>query len=406
MIRSLTLVAVLAGVAHAERPTLADEATVGRPGGSILVHYATSGADAATPAFATEVADTAEDALTRLVALGFRRPISDGVLGGDDRIDIYLRDLRSADGNVSLDACDGGLCIGYAQAENDFAGFHYPSITEGIRSVVPHELFHLIQNAYSTGQSATWSEGSAVWAVEHLYGASNADFERLLPAFLGKTFRPFERPAGGFGDAYPYGASLWPVFLEQAFGATTLVEIWAGCEQDDFLDATALVVPFDDAWIAFTRRNALTGAQAVAGGYPGAAAYPDAPREELGATRVAIEGLSARYVPLSIAERSRIELPTTLRIAATAGGVEFTGSPLTATLEPGRYELVITGLSPNTLATDVEIAIGPPDEGGCATSGSPALLPVVLLRRRRRRTVSPCMSASRSSRSWSRTARR
>lgn len=395
MIRALAIVVALAGVAHAERPTLAGEATFGR--GSVLVHYATSGPDTATLAFATQVADIAEDALTRLVALGFRRPISDGALGGDDRIDIYLRDLDQADGNVSVDSCDGDLCVGHAQAENDFAGFGYPSIEEGIRSVVPHELFHLIQNAYSTGQSATWSEGSAVWAVEHLYGAGNADFERFLPSFLGKTFRPFERPAGGFGDAYPYGASLWPVFLEQEFGASVIVDLWTGCEQGDFLDATAQLVPFDETWIAFTRRNALTGMYAVDGGYPDASSYPEAPRDEPNAARVAIEGLSARYVPIILTERSRIELATTVRIAASVDNVEFTGSPLAATLEPGGYQLVITGLSPNTLATQVDIAIGPPlDDGGCSAGGAPALLLAVLLPWRRRRSLARCTSGSRS----------
>ncbi|MGE3765160.1 MAG: hypothetical protein AB7L94_23065, partial [Kofleriaceae bacterium] len=72
----------------ATRPQLVDEATFGV--GAILVHYATNGVDVPfggdangndVPDFVEEVATTANDALERFVALGFRRPADDGALG-------------------------------------------------------------------------------------------------------------------------------------------------------------------------------------------------------------------------------------------------------------------------------------------------------------------------------------
>lgn len=66
--------------AEAARPVLAGEATHGIPGGALLVHYATTGADAVpatdangdgVPDFVAEVAAIAEDALARLEARGF-----------------------------------------------------------------------------------------------------------------------------------------------------------------------------------------------------------------------------------------------------------------------------------------------------------------------------------------------
>src|SRR4029079_1581887 len=124
---------------------LAGEKTFGVAGGDVLVHSATTGADAVPPTdrdtngvpdFVDEVAATAEQALDHFLALGFRRPLDDGALGGDGRIDIYLRNLNASDGNAGTDSCTDKHCVGFIAAENDYAGYSYPSITEGIRSVV------------------------------------------------------------------------------------------------------------------------------------------------------------------------------------------------------------------------------------------------------------------------------
>lgn len=145
LVRVVLPALLIAGVAHADRPVLAGEATFGKPNGQILVHYATTGADAVLPAdtdgdgvpdFAVQVAGEAEAALQHFVALGFDPPRSDGGLGGDNRIDIYLRDLVSADGNAGIDSCAGNQCAGFIQAENDFAGpdyASYGSITDSVR---------------------------------------------------------------------------------------------------------------------------------------------------------------------------------------------------------------------------------------------------------------------------------
>jgi len=429
MRRALLVAALLAGLApaaRAERPVLAGEATFGAPGGEILVHYATSGGDAPAPAdadldgvpdFVGHVATTAELALARFVALGFRRPISDGALGGDGRIDIYLRDLSSADGNAGLDSCDAtNHCIGHVSAENDFAGYAYQTLTEGIRSVVPHELFHLVQDAYATDQPATWTEASAMWSVEHLFGDGCSDLERFLPAFVTRSFRPFDRPVGGFGDGYAYGAGLWPLYLEQRFGVGVVVAAWQASEHASFLDAIDEALrpagsTTDDAWVDFTRANLFTGARAAGGDYAEAAAWPEVPREPAIATtgEIFIEGLSARYVPIHATARSQLAVTPTagIRVAAwvvadAAGlidGAALAGAPLSTTIEPGDYTLVVTGLSRATLTTAVTISLAvdpPPADAGCrATRPSPAaplLVLAALLATRSRRRARPTRS--------------
>lgn len=400
----------------ATRPQLVDEATFGV--GAILVHYATNGVDVPSggdangndvPDFVEEVATTANDALERFVALGFRRPADDGALGGDARIDFYLRNLQAADGNASTDACSEIACIAFAIVENDYAGFDYSSRTEGIRSVVPHELFHLVQYAYATEHVAQWAEGTAVWAVEHLYGDGNRDFERFLPSFLSKTFRPFERAVTGFGDGYPYGAALWPVFLEQRFGADIIVDAWERCAGEEWLRAIdgALVLrgsSLDAAWIEFTRWNGATGAHAADGGYTNASAWPEAPREAVFATADAsvttiyIEGRSARYVPVVLDGERELAIDTDVAIAAwlapagapVSAGMQIEGG---AVLDAGVYSLVVTGLSEGTIATPVTMSVlTERQDGGCASTNAVGL-PIAILvllgmpRRRRRRAV-------------------
>lgn len=406
---------LVAGAALAARPALQGEATYGVASGSILVHYATAGADAAptadgdgdgVPDFVAEVAITAEAALARFTSMGFRRPVSDGVEGGDGRIDFYLRNMVNADGHAAAETCVGARCSGYAATENDFVGFRYATVTEAIRSVVPHELFHLVQMAYAAGQPASWSEGSAVWAVEELYGAGNSDFERFLPSFLTKSFRPFERSAGGFSDSYPYGASLWSYFLSHRFDTALLVEAWQASETAEFLTAidTALErrgSSLEAAFIEMTQWNWFTGSRAAGGAYPDASTWPQVPVEPAlaGPGAVYLEGLSARYVPISFdgEQQQLVVRPTKgLKVAgwivADGGGLgdgvalaAVSGAAaggIGAVLEPGHYTLVLTGLSPNTLTTEVGLEltapVARPDEeegegGGCsATRGGAA----------------------------------
>lgn len=402
--------------ALAQRPALAGEKTFGVAGGDILVHYATTGVDAVratdgdangVPDFVDEVAATAESALDHYLSLGFRRPLDDGTLGGDGRIDIYLRNLNASDGNAGNDSCTGNHCVGFIAAENDYAGYAYPSVTEGIRSVIPHELFHLVQTAYSNMQPSTWTEGTAVWAVENLYGDGNSDFERFLPTFLPRSFRPFERPVGGFGDGYPYGAALWPYFLEHRHDVDLVVASWEGCENAGFLDATTGVLAktggtVDEAWIEFTRWNLFTGSSAPRGTYPAAGTWPQVPREPAISDHgtIYVEGVSARYVPITSVTPFQITVATpTIHIAAwlvaddakLTDGIDLTsdGPSLSASADAGSYTLVVTGLTRNSITTAVDVTLGPPDSGGGGCSSTPpphtAFLFVVawlLLRRR------------------------
>jgi hypothetical protein len=122
--------------------------------------------------------------------------------------------------------------------------------------------------------------------------------------------------------------------------------------------------------------------------YPRAATWPVVPRETAIVDRgtIYIEGLSARYVPIAITQRSRVAVSTaaTIKLAAwivaddqsLADGTTLAanGASLSANLDPGPYTLVVTGLTRNSIATAVDVAIGPPEEpgsGGCSSTRPP-----------------------------------
>ena len=138
----LCLVTVTAAAsASAERPMLLNEATYRGATSDIVVHYATTGVDRpeladadnnGVPDFVEQVHATAAFALENFTTIGFSRPLRDGRLGGDDGIDIYLRNVQNSDGNAGTDSCLDNRCVGFAVVENDFRGFIYTDITQAI----------------------------------------------------------------------------------------------------------------------------------------------------------------------------------------------------------------------------------------------------------------------------------
>jgi outer membrane receptor for ferrienterochelin and colicins len=427
------------GGAALARPTLTGpEQTFGHTGGGALVHYTATGADAVpaadadasgVPDFVEEVAGVADAALVEFADAGFRAPLSDAAIadnGGDGRVDLYLKNLGAADGSAQPDSCSGNTCIGHMASENDYAGLGYPSVTEGIRSVVPHEVFHLVQYAYDDDQPQVWTEATAVWATELMYGPDNADFERFVDAFIERSYRPLERGGGGFGDVYVYGAAVWPYFLEHRFEAAVVRDAWTNCgDGTEFLAAIdgALAdrgdgVTVDDAFTEFTRWNLYTGDRADRGNYPDASGWGQVPFEDPIVSgdglehELNLEGLSARYANVTLGDGAWrvVATPGAIDVrgyllgvdAAVDEGVELVadGDVVAAVIEaaaPRNQVLVLTGLSPNTITTKVPITIEPyvPEDddggGGCSAAGGASgggglvvLLGLALAVRRRR----------------------
>lgn len=374
----------------------------------VRVHYATSGTHA--PMLATTrgdgvpdtvafAGDTAETALAKFSELGFKSPPGDGACtsnGGDDKLDIYLVAFAGADGSTAPESCTGRACSSFMLVEATFTGRGYKTAKEGFQTVVTHELFHAVQNAYDQEMDRFWAEGTAQWAMKQVF-PDLLDFEQQLPAFFSQPSRSIDTAPSGVTAGYLYGSSVWPLFLDVKFGAGTVRAIF-----EAEVDGTKAIPAADGvlagkgssiaaAFPTFWAWNAATKTYAGGGGYPDAAKYPGvklAPLED-GASAV-LSGLGA-YAYLA-----QVDAPASLSIEGDPARVAGLVVPVVdgkAKLDDakalpadlsGQAIVIVTGITTKKTDAPFTLRFGQPgvtpapageggggDDGGCAI-GAPA----------------------------------
>lgn len=379
--------------------------------GLARVHYARSGSDA-PPSAATLEADVpdavvvaaqaADDALTKFTELGYSAPLGDGSSpcsddGGSGALDIYLVHFSAADGQAGLDHCSTGLpkrCAGFVLVENDFRGGGYANTAEGLRTVVPHEVFHLVQDAYNADVERWWAEGSAQWAAKQVYPELR-DLERFLPAYFDVPWRPLNVPPPGIITNFLYATAIWPVFLQERFDADVVREVFEN------LDVTEEALPAADAaltargssladeFLRFAAFNAATGARAQPSpseGYAGAADYPEVPLVTLPSDSPTdtASGLGAYYyaVPAGSAPLQLDADPTrvgALLVPLHEGKADLASAQPLPAQTAGEAILVVASRtlsrtdSPFTVTTTAAAVGGEagPDSSGCSVPAAP-----------------------------------
>jgi len=282
---------------------------------TVRVHFSTSGPNVTRlddldedgiPDFAQDVAERTAESIELFVSLGFRAPVPESAieteLGGSPAYDVYLVDFGgSADGRFGVDGCENVGCVGFYVIENDFAGYGYATLEEGITTVSSHESFHGVQAAYNF--LPDWvSEGTATWA-ERQFDSESTDFVRLCDGLLADPGRPVYQPPGGPVPSFAYGTALWFDFLSSRHDAGLVVDFLEALdddvEQPELRFEALLAERGDDletAWATFTRYNLATGRRAgIAQSHPYAGALegidPDANAE--------VVALDARFYPLA-----------------------------------------------------------------------------------------------------------
>jgi hypothetical protein len=369
---------------------------------SVRVWYTTEGPHAVNAASSrsdgvpddvAEVAQVTSDALASYAAMGYRPPVSDAATpacgddGGDGRLDVYLVQMTGGDGTTVAEsgrctaAGAAAACASYILARANFAGL-YPSADLGIHTVLPHEAFHTVQNAYDAAVDRFWAEGTAQWAANRL-DPSLTDLERFLPAFFSQTARSLDAPANGVTSAFLYGAAIWPVFLTQRHGDDIVRAIFdQEAAGDPALAATDVALAARQSamateYPAFAAWNAATGTRAGAGGYPEAAMYPMVTVAELtgGRAQGITSGFASYYFHVAVQTRAMVSLDTVAtRNAGTliplVDGVAQldAAAPLPATLAAGEAIVVVSGATVNKTDAPFTVAVGSGEGGGgCAT---------------------------------------
>jgi hypothetical protein len=381
------------------------------PSGRARVHYALTGPNA-PPAESTMEADVpdaavvaaraADDAFDKYAALDYQPPLGDGSSpcaenGGNDAIDVYLINFAAADGQAIPDHCESGTprrCAGFVLVENDFASGGYADTAEGLRTVVPHELFHLVQDAYDANVERWWAEGSAQWAAKQVY-PDLRDLERFLPAYFDSPWRPFNVPPSGVVTNFLYATAIWPVFLEQRFDASIVRQVYEAFDgtpnsvlptTDQVLKKNGSSLPRE--YTEFAAFNAGTGARAPAhGGYANAAKYPEVKLKALDTAPGDLfsdvgSGLGSFYFSVSTASPLALSLDADPeRVAAVAvplvdGQADVAAAQALPVTLQGDAILVVAGQSLNRTDAPFKLRAATPDDGGgvssaCSLSGKP-----------------------------------
>ncbi len=362
----------------------------------IRVHYATSGANApkqastrsdGVPDVVALAGDTAEEAVTKYAQMGYRAIPSDATCasnGGDARVDVYLVTFSGADGTTVPEACDGAACSSFVLSQANFGfGSGYANDTEAFRTVLSHELFHAVQNAYDSQLARFWAEGSAQWAMKTLHPELQ-DFERQLPAFFSDPHHSIDTPPSGVTNGYLYGAAVLPLFLQLTRGED-FVKLVLEAEADGTAAIPAIDKvlqtkgsSFADAFPMFWAWNAATKGYAGGGGYPEAATYPGVKADALsdgatainsgygafvyagtldGATKVSLETDASRNAGVLVPVESGVaKLDQAQKLPATAQGDAL---------------VVVAGVSSKKQDAPFTIRYGAPDapDAGASSSG-------------------------------------
>ncbi len=363
----------------------------------VRVHYATTGIHSpdqtstradGVPDLVAFAGDTAEDALTQYANMGFKKIPSDAACasnGGDGRVDIYLVTFTGADGTTVPEACDGLACSSFVLSQAKFIGTGYANPQEGFKTVVSHELFHGVQNAYDQSLDRFWAEGSAQWAMKSIHPELQ-DFERQLPAFFSDPHHSLDSLPSGVTSGYLYGSAVWPLFLTTAHGQD-MVRLVLEAE----VDGTLAMVATDkvlqtkgssiaDAFPTFAAWNVATKGYAGTGGYPDAAKYPGVKVDPLadGANAITSGYDYYGYVgTLDAPKTISLDTDTTrnagLMIPLDGGKAQLDKAAKLPTTAQGDVIVVVAGIT--TKKTDAPFTIhladpGPNDgDGGASSSG-------------------------------------
>jgi hypothetical protein len=205
-------------------------------------------------------------------ALGFKKPVPDGALGGcnggDGRLDVYLAEI-AVDAYAS-DALGQALPLDFTRGPKPvFIGVRPSLPPNTLKGVVAHEFMHASQAAYkvATGNYVVpdykWlAESTAEWAIDAVYPKlpddlyrSGGDVEQVsAPDFMDHPEQSLEDRSTGLD--HMYGSYLFFQFLARTLSPSVVAQIWeATTKQTKELLAVDSSIPggFKQQWRDFAK---------------------------------------------------------------------------------------------------------------------------------------------------------
>lgn len=187
------------------------------------IHYTTSGNDATTATYASDVANYAENSWSvEVTNLSWDAPPGDGTIGGgNDLYDVYIRDIAQYLGVTHTES------PGPDPMQEEYTS--YIEINIGINTAllqvtVAHEFNHSCQFSYSAFEASWWYENTATWMEDQVYDGIN-DYLNYLTLTPSPLTTP-EFAITSTTNLYEYGGAIWTMFLQENHGIDAPRQAW------------------------------------------------------------------------------------------------------------------------------------------------------------------------------------
>lgn len=273
MFAPLALVTCLA--APADRPTLSGpELTYASPDGRILIHYTLQGGDALSvtddidpPNGVPDQLDWVVEGIARVhqafvVEDGWPGPISDEGAGGDDRLDVYLRNL-DINGYAHTETTPLGNVTSWVELDPANARLFGKVVFE---SIAGHEYHHVLQFRLFTAGAGWIYEASATYAQYLLFDEDllvRLARDALWVIRLGNANAALS--AAGDPYEFEYAGMVWAKYLVERGGGDRrlLLYLWRAmgfygawaAGHDSFVQANLGLAGLDEAAADFALWN-------------------------------------------------------------------------------------------------------------------------------------------------------
>lgn len=163
--------------------------------------------------------------------LGYRRPVTDGGRGGNEKFDVYLKDVGSEGyyGYCAPERRKPGhkwLASGYCVLDNDFARAQFGAKPKAsLRVTAAHEFFHAIQFAYDYGEDRWLMEATATWMEERVADDVNDNRQYLRHGQVAEPGDPLDLFDPSAFDQY--GNWAFFEYLSTRFGTGVVRKVWS-----------------------------------------------------------------------------------------------------------------------------------------------------------------------------------
>ncbi len=199
-------------------------------GAHVCVHYVPTTADAPPSAeWVAQSLATMENVYEREVnQLGYRAPRTDGSAGGDNKLDVYLKDLDA--GLYGYCAAEfrkkARTASGFCVLDNDYSPAQFPSQTpeNNLAVTAAHEFFHVVQYSYDYNEDPWMLESTATWMEEQVADDVNDNRQYLRYSQLQAPFVPLDAFSATYG--FQYGNWIFWEYLTERFGTQFVKKAW------------------------------------------------------------------------------------------------------------------------------------------------------------------------------------